>query len=83
MAKKKDNTTSLGFEETIWRAADKLRGNLNAAEYEGVVLVSYRPELLDNIDEEQIGMIMVQSLCDEINYKYANGLNCLYLNIKK
>ena len=46
-------------------------------------LVSYRPGLLDNIDEEQIGMIMVQSLCDEINYKYANGLNCLYLNIKK
>ena len=38
MAKKKDNTTSIGFEETIWRAADKLRGNLNAAEYEGVVL---------------------------------------------
>ena len=38
MAKKKDNTTSIGFEETIWRATDKLRGNLNAAEYEGVVL---------------------------------------------
>ena len=34
MAKKKDNTTSIGFEETIWRAADKLRGNLNAAEYD-------------------------------------------------
>ncbi len=39
MAKKKnDNTTSIGFEEVIWRAADKLRGNLNASEYEGVVL---------------------------------------------
>ena len=35
---KKENTTSIGFEETIWRAADKLRGNLNAAEYESVVL---------------------------------------------
>lgn len=35
---KKENTTSIGFEETIWRAADKLRGNLNASEYEGVVL---------------------------------------------
>lgn len=31
MAKKKnENTTSIGFEEVIWRAADKLRGNLNA-----------------------------------------------------
>ena len=38
MAKNKDNTTSIGFEDAIWRAADKLRGNLNAAEYEGVVL---------------------------------------------
>ena len=39
MAKKKnENTTSIGFEEVIWRAADKLRGNLNASEYEGVVL---------------------------------------------
>lgn len=38
MAKKKEDTTSIGFEETIWRAADKLRGNLNASEYEGVVL---------------------------------------------
>ena len=38
MAKKKENTTSIGFEDTIWRAADKLRGNLNASEYEGVVL---------------------------------------------
>lgn len=35
---KKENTTAIGFEETIWRAADKLRGNLNASEYEGVVL---------------------------------------------
>ena len=38
MAKNKDNTTSIGFEDAIWRAADKLRGNLNASEYEGVVL---------------------------------------------
>lgn len=38
MANKKGNTTSIGFEDAIWRAADKLRGNLNASEYEGVVL---------------------------------------------
>ena len=31
---KKENTTSIGFEEIIWRAADKLRGNLNASEFE-------------------------------------------------
>lgn len=26
MAKKKENTTSIGFEDAIWRAADKLGG---------------------------------------------------------
>ena len=38
MAKKKTDTTSIGFEDTIWQAADKLRGNLDAAEYKNVVL---------------------------------------------
>ena len=55
MAKKKDNTTSIGFEETIWRAADKLRGNLNAAEYEGVVL----------------GLIFLKYISDKFDAKFA------------
>ena len=46
-------------------------------------LVIYQPEQHGMIEEEQIGIAIVQGLCDEINYKYANGLNCLYLNIKK
>ena len=46
-------------------------------------LVSYQPGQHDRIEKDQIGIIIVQGLCDEINYKYANGLNCLYLNIKK
>ena len=32
------DTISIGFEDKIWKAADVLRGNLNASEYEGVVL---------------------------------------------
>lgn len=32
------NGTSLGFEQTLWLAADKLRGHLDAAEYKSVVL---------------------------------------------
>ena len=38
MAKKAKDTTSIGFEEKIWKAADILRGNLSASQYEGVVL---------------------------------------------
>ena len=51
---KKENTTSIGFEDAIWRAADKLRGNLNAAEYEGVVL----------------GLIFLKYISDRFEAKY-------------
>lgn len=37
MAKKQD-TISIGFEEEIWKAADILRGSLDASQYKGVVL---------------------------------------------
>lgn len=51
---KKTNTTSIGFEEIIWRAADKLRGNLSAPEYEGVVL----------------GLIFLKYISDKFEAKY-------------
>lgn len=38
MAKDKNNTATIGFEEQIWAAADILRGNMDAAEYKHVVL---------------------------------------------
>ena len=31
-------TTNVGFEEKLWTAADKLRSNMDAAEYKHVVL---------------------------------------------
>lgn len=39
MARKKvENTAEIGFEQQIWSAADKLRGNMDASEYKSVVL---------------------------------------------
>jgi type I restriction enzyme M protein len=35
---KKNNTADLGFEDKIWKAADLLRGSIDAAEYKNVVL---------------------------------------------
>lgn len=32
------NGTTLGFEQVLWKAADKLRSNMDAAEYKHVVL---------------------------------------------
>ncbi|MCL2445414.1 MAG: type I restriction-modification system subunit M [Oscillospiraceae bacterium] len=34
----KTNTAAIGFEDQIWKAADTLRGNMDAAEYKHVVL---------------------------------------------
>lgn len=39
MAKTKErNTAGIGFEEEIWAAVNKLRGDLDASEYKSVVL---------------------------------------------
>jgi type I restriction enzyme M protein len=36
--KKSKNGANLGFEQTLWQAADKLRGNMDASDYKHVVL---------------------------------------------
>jgi type I restriction enzyme M protein len=36
--KKSKNGANLGFESTLWQAADKLRGNMDASDYKHVVL---------------------------------------------
>lgn len=38
MASKSDHASNLGFEDRLWQAAEKLRGNMDAAEYKHVVL---------------------------------------------
>lgn len=34
----KENTAIIGFEEHLWTAADKLRGNMDASEYKNIIL---------------------------------------------
>ena len=58
----KDNTTSIGFEEKIWKAADILRGNLDAAQYKSVVL----------------GLIFLKYLSDRFEAKYQELLGDEY-----
>ena len=38
MAKNNDSAATIGFEDELWRAADALRSNMDAAEYKHVVL---------------------------------------------
>jgi type I restriction enzyme M protein len=55
-AKKKSNGTNgamLGFEATMWQAADKLRNNMDAAEYKHVVLGLIFLKYISDAFEEQ------------------------------
>ncbi len=52
--KKLDNGANLGFEEKLWLAADKLRSNMDAAEYKHVVL----------------GLIFLKYISDSFEEKY-------------
>ncbi len=55
MAKAKaDNTAEIGFEQQIWSAADKLRGNIDASEYKNVVL----------------GLIFLKYISDKFDQRY-------------
>ncbi len=68
--KQKVNGANLGFETTLWAAADKLRNNMDAAEYKHVVL----------------GLIFLKYISDafEEQYRYlaketANSSSSLYV----
>lgn len=53
---KVNNSTSLGFEAKLWAMADKLRSNMDAAEYKHVVL----------------GLIFLKFISDKFNAKYED-----------
>lgn len=48
----KENTATIGFEEHLWTAADKLRGNMDASEYKSVILgLIFLKYVSDKFDE--------------------------------
>jgi len=53
MAKTKSNGANLGFESELWRAADALRSNMDAAEYKHVVLGLIFLKYISDAFEEQ------------------------------
>ena len=59
----KSNGANLGFEEKLWLAADKLRGNLDAAEYKHVVLGLIFLKYISDAFESRRAKLEV--LCDD------------------
>jgi type I restriction enzyme M protein len=57
-AKKGGNGANLGFEATLWAAADKLRNNMDAAEYKHVVLgLIFLKYISDAFDERHAELV--------------------------
>ncbi len=52
--RKEETSGNLGFEETLWKAADKLRSNIDAAEYKHVVLgLIFLKYISDSFEEKR------------------------------
>ncbi|HOG02522.1 MAG TPA: class I SAM-dependent DNA methyltransferase [Accumulibacter sp.] len=63
-----DSTSALGFEAKLWLAADKLRSNMDAAEYKHVVLgLIFLKYISDTFEEHRAKLIAGQG-----DYKGAN-----------
>jgi type I restriction enzyme M protein len=64
-AKKKDKSkTKLSFEDKLWKAADKLRGHLDAAEYKHVVLGLIFLKYISDVFEARYQQLQKEDLAD-------------------
>jgi len=58
----KSNGANLGFEATLWLAADKMRNNMDAAEYKHVVLgLIFLKYISDSFEEQHAKLVAQQS----------------------
>jgi len=62
---KAPNGATLGFEATLWKAADKLRGHMDAADYKHVVLGLIFLKYISDAFEELHGKLTADKLADE------------------
>lgn len=60
MANNTNNGGNLGFEKTLWQAADALRSNMDAAEYKHVVLGLIFLKYISDAFEEQYAKLQAQ-----------------------
>ncbi len=58
---KNGNGAVLGFEKILWKAADKLRNNLDAAEYKHVVLGLILLKYINDVFDEHRKMLLQET----------------------
>jgi type I restriction enzyme M protein len=63
---------NLGFEQTLWQAADKLRGNMDAADYKHVVLGPIFLKYISDAFQERYNALKAEKFADpEDRNEYA------------
>ncbi|HUY57519.1 MAG TPA: class I SAM-dependent DNA methyltransferase [Candidatus Micrarchaeaceae archaeon] len=68
------NSGTLGFEDTLWRAADKLRGSMDASEYKHVVLGLVFLKFIDDAFSERRGTLVTDLAAEGIVGEDARAL---------
>src|SRR5258708_1968185 len=67
-SKKNSNGANLGFEQTLWAAADKLRGHMDPSEYKHVVLGLIFLKYISDAFEERHDELVLQVQDPESDY---------------
>jgi len=80
-AKKNANQSSavLGFEETLWQAADKLRGHMDAAEYKHVVLGLIFLKYISDAFQEHYAKLQAEPNADPEDRDEYTGSNVFWV----
>ncbi len=70
----KNNGQPLGFEDVLWKAADKLRGSMDASEYKLVVLGLIFLKYVEDAFEERRGGLSAELAADGLSGQAAEEL---------
>lgn len=62
-------TTTIGFEEVLWKSADKLRSNMDAAEYKHVVLGLIFLKYVSDAFSEKYEQLKADGYGDEMHFQ--------------
>jgi len=74
MARQPQNGEPLGFEDTLWKAADKLRGSMDSSEYKHVVLGLVFLKYIDDAFGERRAQLAADLQADGISGDQAEEL---------
>jgi type I restriction enzyme M protein len=74
LKQQRQNGEPLGFEDILWKAADKLRGSMDSSEYKHVVLGLIFLKYVEDAFEERRGELKAELAADGLTGDEAEGL---------